>query len=217
MKIGTDAMVLGALCQFPQQSNLLDIGAGTGVLSLIAAQRFNPKQVIAVELHSGACSDARTNFEHAPFNSGLEVVEGDITVYHPVQLFDGIISNPPFFDNSSKSNSDERALARHTDTLSDGDLLDAVKRLLHPNGIFWVILPFDKTKQFIQIAAEKGLNSAKRMTIYGKPGSPVRSVLAFTFQKAESGVTELTIRNMDGSYTREYIQLTKELHGTDLG
>lgn len=216
MKVGTDAMLLGSIMDFPARSTLLDIGTGTGVLSLIAAQRFHPNRVVAVELDKEAGLDARHNFEQAPFPCRPEIVIGDVTVFQPGYQFDGIFSNPPFFDDSSKSPNAERTTARHTDTLSDTALLQSVRRLLTASGTFWVIIPFEKTKRFISEAKAYHLLLQDNVMIEGKPGRAARSVLAFGFSRSPAIERTLTVRKADGSYTGEYVLLTKELHDRDL-
>lgn len=216
MKVGTDAMLLGSLMDFPSGSSLLDIGAGTGVLSLIAAQRFHPVSVVAVELDKEAALDARYNFEQASFSVQPEIITGDIAGFQPGYSFDGIFSNPPFFDDSSKSLSAERTTARHTDTLSDTTLFQSVRRLLKPDGTFWVIVPFEKTKRFIQEGESNRLSLHENVMIEGKAGKAIRSILAFGFNRKPVTERTLTVRNADGSYSNEYIALTKDLHDRDL-
>ena len=217
MKVGTDAMVLGALCHFPQPpATILDIGTGTGVLALMLAQRFQPAQVVAIELDPEACNDAQLNFNAAPFHTTFKLHHGSITNYSAPTRFDAIISNPPFFDNSSKGQHAERNQARHTDTLTTEELLDAVARNLSEQGLFWVILPADKRMSMEQLAASKDLFLKECITISGKPNKIVRIILCFGFHLATPQERQFTIRTEMGDYTEEYKKATLPFHGVTL-
>jgi len=216
MKVGTDSMLLGSLCNFDNARSVLDIGTGTGVLSLMIAQRFAPAHITAIEIDEAAAADAQINFSDHPFSSEIELIRIDIRQFHTDKLFDGIITNPPFFENSSQSMLEDRNLARHTTTLSFSDLFSVSARLLVSEGKLWMILPADVTRQITAIALENGFHFRTLINVEGKPGKPVRTIMEFGKAAKEPAISSFIVRTADGSYTNEYIALTKEFHGVDL-
>lgn len=216
MKVGTDAMLLGSLCRFEKGGHLLDIGTGTGVLSLMAAQRFQPETVTAVEIDAQAAEDAQHNFSQADFPTHFQLVHENLLQWEPEQLFDGIVTNPPYFEQSSKSHSAQRNLARHTDELPFPGLMHWCARFLSPNGQLWMIVPVDAESVVLAAGTQNGLFPQEIIAIHGKPGTPVRSVLCFGKKAVEIVRSELTVRNADGTYTPTYIGLTRDFHHTDL-
>jgi tRNA1Val (adenine37-N6)-methyltransferase len=216
MKVGTDAMLLGSLCQFHQPKQLLDIGTGTGVLSLMIAQRFQPQKITAIEIEPEAASDAAYNFALADFRVTFELIQHDIRTWQTDQLFDGIVSNPPFFEQSSKSTSQQRNLARHTDDLPFDDLMRIGSELLVPDGKLWMIAPTAALPVLESAGLSDGLFLQQIIHIHGKPETAVRIVLCFGKTDEALQESTFTIRNSDGSYTNEYIALTKDFHGVDL-
>ncbi|ASS48388.1 MAG: hypothetical protein A3D31_08510 [Candidatus Fluviicola riflensis] len=217
MKVGTDAMVLGSICTFPKSpKNLLDIGTGTGVLSLMLAQRFKPNTITAVEIDQSASNDALYNFSQSPFSSKLTLVNEDIRFLNTTESFEAIISNPPFFENSSKSDSGQRNLARHTDYLSYLALLQIAASLLTSDGLLWIIVPFESFSLLCNLGKKNGLFVFHSVTINGKPDKPIRMVIAFSKTASASTTAELTIRDNSGNYTESYIDLTRSFHAVDL-
>ncbi|MES2554555.1 MAG: methyltransferase [Bacteroidota bacterium] len=217
MKVGTDAMILGSICSFPKPlKNLLDIGTGTGVLSLMLAQRFEPITITAIEIDQSASEDALYNFSQSPFSSKFNLINEDIRSLKITESFEAIVSNPPFFENSSKSESEQRNLARHTDNLSYTELLQKAASLLASNGLFWIIAPYESFNLLCSLGKENGLFVYQSVVINGKPNKPVRVVIAFSKDTSQSTATELTIRNDFGKYTESYIDLTRQFHAVDL-
>ncbi|MBI3238865.1 MAG: methyltransferase [Flavobacteriia bacterium] len=217
MKVGTDSMILGSICTFLESpKNILDIGTGTGVLSLMLAQRFEPETITAVEIDEAASKDAQYNFNESNFLTTFNLVTEDIRLMKTDLTFDAIISNPPFFENSSKSLSNQRNLARHTDNLSYIDLLEIVASRLTNSGLFWVIVPYEVFDLLCDIGNDYDLSVFQYITIYGKPDKPIRSVIAFSKSPHQLTTGELTIRDAFGNYTEAYIELTKSFHSVDL-
>lgn len=216
MKVGTDAMLLGSLCRFRDKGKLLDIGTGTGVLALMAAQRFQPESVTAIEIDAQAAEDAQYNFSQATFPTHFKLIRNNLLEWEPEFLFDGIITNPPYFEQSFKSHSLQRNLARHTDELPFPELMRWCSRFLSPEGNLWMIVPTAAEPVLIAAGAERGLFPQELITVYGKPGTAVRSVLCFGKTADAIRRSELTVRNADGTYTEAYIGLTRDFHDTDL-
>jgi tRNA1Val (adenine37-N6)-methyltransferase len=194
LKVGTDSMLLGALCNWNAPKRLLDIGTGTGVLALMCAQRFAFEEITCIELSKEACIDAQTNARHNPFSSRISIVNLPIQEYTPGEQFDAIITNPPFFENSLKNQDEQKALARHTETLSFPELIRSISRLLTEDGKAWMIIPFDSRENLIQTAKDAGLFVSDLITLFGKPGKATRVVLSLIKQPAALKESSLCIR-----------------------
>ncbi len=216
MKIGTDGVLLGTWC--PIENNpfsVLDIGAGTGILSLMLAQRSNAEQIDAIEIDENAYEQCVENFENSPwqdrlfcFHSGL-----DEFVDEPEDEYDIIISNPPFYTEDYKTDNEQRNLARFQDALPFEELVEAADILLSENGIFAVILPFTEEEKFVSLAKEVDLFPFKMTRVKGTPTSEIkRSLLAFSRTKKEIAIDELVIETARHKYTEEYISLTSAFY-----
>lgn len=176
MKVGTDGVLLGAWAQGGRR--ILDIGSGTGLISLMMAQRFPEAEVVGIDMDADACGQARENVMASPFRDRVEieccrlqdfggaseaaeasgtaeVLKADCGASETAEglkaagVFDAIVSNPPFFVDSLKNPDSKRTMARHTDSLPFRDLFAGVKRLLSDDGIFSAIVPVEVVEQFV--------------------------------------------------------------------
>ena len=217
MKIGTDGVLLGAWCPIDNNPfSILDIGAGTGILSLMLAQRCNAEQIDSLEIDEEAYEQCVENFENSPwcdrlfcFHAGL-----DEFVEEPEDEYDLIISNPPFYSENYKSDNTQRDLARFQDALPFEDLVEAADLLLSENGIFAVIIPYKEEEKFIDLCAEVELYPVKVTRVKGTPTSEIkRSLLAFKrYELSILNADELVIETARHKYTNDYINLTKEFY-----
>lgn len=212
LKVGTDSMLLGSLCNWNTPKRLLDIGTGTGVLALMCAQRFNPEEIIGLEISEPAVIEAQMNTANNPFSAKIAILNQAVQEYRPEALFDAIISNPPFFENSSKNPNEQKSLARHTESLSFSELIQSIARLLTPDGKAWIIVPFESKGNLIKLAETNDLFVSDLVEISGKPGKLSRVVLAFEKQPVTTKLTALCIRTETGSYSEKYKVLTCEFH-----
>lgn len=175
MKVTTDACLLGATVAAQlataQPTQLLDIGAGTGLLSLMLAQQLVPEcsqgHITAVELDSAAAIQAQQNFADTPWQQNFTVSHQSIQAFvnNTTQHFDCIISNPPFFERSSKGHDAQRNQARHTDTLSFDELAQAIAKLLHDDGQSWLLLPTHNSAHFVTCAASHQLYLQQQIAV----------------------------------------------------
>lgn len=216
MKVGTDSVLLGAWTPIDNQPfSILDIGAGTGILSLMLAQRSNAEQIDAIEIDEEAYEQCVENFENSPWSDRLFCFHAglDEFVEEPEDEYDLIISNPPFYTDDYKTENLSRDIARFEDALPFEDLLEAADLLLSENGIFSVILPYKEETKFIDLAKEFELYPFKITRVKGTPITAIkRSLLAFSrFEKAVLN-HELIIETARHQYTDEYIALTKDFY-----
>jgi tRNA1Val (adenine37-N6)-methyltransferase len=210
MKISTDAVLLGSLVQSEGPKRILDIGTGTGVISLMLAQRFPKATITALELDSEAASQARENCELSPFSDRLTVLQGRFQDFSVEERFDLLVSNPPFFPDHLPASDPKRQQALHTDSLSFAELLHKASQILTPSGSFWVILPPRQMQDFIQYGAAHGLFPRTRVGIRDTAAKPVhREVVSFTFSEAIASTPpeEILLKNEGGSYSARYQQL----------
>lgn len=217
MKIGTDGVLLGAWC--PIENNpfsVLDIGAGTGILSLMLAQRSNVEQIDSLEIDEDAYEQCVENFENSPWSDRLFCFHAGLDEFidDPEDEYDIIISNPPFYSEDFKSDDSQRDLARFQDALPFEDLVEAADLLLSENGIFAVIIPFKEEERFIDLCAEAELFPVKVTRVKGSHTTPiVRSLLAFKrYELSVLEADELVIEINRHEYTYDYINLTKEFY-----
>lgn len=215
MKVGTDGVLLGAWAVVDGDNvSILDIGAGSGVVSLIVAQRNETAVIDAIDIETTAAEQAADNFELSPWGGRLCAINSSLQDYHSDKKYRYIISNPPYFINSQKAEGG-RATARHTDTLSYGELIDGVLRLLDEEGVFTGIFPYVESNIFVALAASKGLFCKKRMEVKGLAHKPVKRVL---LQMSRERVEDLPVDTLviesgeRHSYTDKYIELTKEFY-----
>ncbi|HAA17064.1 MAG TPA: methyltransferase [Cytophagales bacterium] len=156
MKVTTDACVFGALAEAIAPQRILDIGTGTGLLSLMLAQRYHAP-IDAVELDEAAAQQASQNFRLSPWSSNLHLHQGAIQEFTPSTSYDLIVTNPPFFGNQLPSQNPEKRNAWHQTTLGSRELAEAISRLLSKEGKGWVLLPPKEASTFQSHAQAVGL------------------------------------------------------------
>lgn len=217
MKVGTDGVLLGAWAPINHNPySVLDIGSGTGIIALMLAQRTPAEQIDALEIDEDAYEQAVDNFENSPWRDRLFCFHAGLDEFidEPEDEYDLIVSNPPFYAEDYKTESDQRDLARFQDAMPFKELIEAADLLLSENGIFAVIIPFKEEEKFITLAKESELYPIKITRVKGTPNSEVkRSLLAFSRNKISSvEIDELIIEIDRHIYTPEYIELTKDFY-----
>jgi len=215
MKVGTDGVLLGAWTDCSNVNSILDIGTGTGLLSLMMAQKCNAK-IVAIETEINAFNQALENIKNSVWNDRIEVYHTSFQDF--IQLdskkFDLIVSNPPFFTNSLKNIDTNKSLARHNDSLPFDILIEGVVKLMHSFSRFCVIIPFEQKKYFTDICTFYGLFLNKSLII--KPNSnklPKRIIIEFSFLQDIYFEKILIIEKENRhEYTDDYISLTKDYY-----
>ena len=207
MKVTTEGCLLGALVALHgDEEHILDIGTGTGLLSLMLAQR-STGTIDAVELSEAAAQQAAENFENSPWKERLHVYQGTIQDYAKFagKCYDLIVSNPPFFKDHLKSGkAKDRAI--HNDDLPPEDLAQSVKQLLARQGRLWVIYPAYEFEQFLKVAAGHHLLLQHQYEIYDRPGKPIFRVIGvFGFEEKEDPDHALIyIKESEGGYSSRF-------------
>lgn len=216
MKVGTDGVLLGAWVQLkPEYFSVLDIGAGTGLIALMLAQKCNAEVIDAIELNEEAYEQTVENFEQSNWGDRLFCYHASLQEFTEEidDEYDFIISNPPFYNSSYKEISEERAMARHTESLTYSELLMSTSVLLSENGSCAFIIPFSEEDRFIAIAKENKLFPTRITRVKGTENSIIkRSLLQFSFKESEIEISELIIEIERHIYTQDYIDLVKDFY-----
>ena len=147
MKVGTDGALLGAWSDVSKANNILDIGTGTAIIAMMVAQRNSTAAITAIEIDEKALIDANFNVENCPWTNRIKIIQSSLQEFTPTLKFDSIISNPPFFENSLKSNSRSKIKARHTDSLHYSDILNFASIHLSNIGVLHLILPVENAEK----------------------------------------------------------------------
>jgi tRNA1Val (adenine37-N6)-methyltransferase len=215
MKVGVDSVLFGSCIGFRSPGHILDIGAGTGLLSFMAHQRTGAG-VTAVEIDENSYKECLQNIEMNNKQGIIRVFYGSFQDFavQSTDTFDHIISNPPWFQSAYDSPDQIRNLARQSVHLSAVDMIKGVDRLLSENGFFSVIVPYDSDFEYKQEAANKELYCFNRIMI--RPTQKKfhhRVILEFSRQNVETKTSEICIRDaLTGGYTEEYKRLTKDFY-----
>jgi len=217
MKVGTDALLLGAWADCSHATRVLDIGTGTGVLALMLAQRAPQAHIDAIEIDAAAAEQATQNVARSPWQSRVTVYEVSLQQFaaaNPLPIYDFIVSNPPFFHQSLKTPDPKRAQARHTDSLLHDVLLHNTAQLLLPNGSCCFVLPTNQSVGFVEKANANGLYLHKKTAICTRPNKPPKRVLLELRKQIAEQITynELVIAIADTHYTDQYKELTQAFH-----
>ena len=215
MKVGTDGTLLGAWASLPADGRILDIGTGTGLIAIMAAQRTAGARITAIDIDADCISQAQENVDASPWSDRVEVIHAPLQEFSPNNTFDAIISNPPYFIDSQLSPDAARTTARHTETLSFDDLTQGVLRLLAPEGHFALILPQPEMKRFLS-ASRGRLFITRCCEVWSTPTSGVRRIMAelSTTPPAQPPTAEKLIIEDSGpqGYSEEYRALTRDFY-----
>ncbi len=215
MPVSTDGVLLGAWARMFNEGVVLDIGTGTGLLSLMTAQRYPNVTIKAVDIEESAVRAAKFNFQYSNWSSRLSVHEANINHYaedaRNQTAIDSIICNPPYFTSGEQAKDTGRATARHCDTLSHRDLLRSCEQLLKPNKPASFILPKVEGEQFIALAKELGWQVSRLCRVKSTDKKPVSRLLielTKTSSKIHTEEKDLTIHGSNQGYSEEFVTLT---------
>ena len=213
MKVGTDGVLIGAWVSPLNPKTILDIGSGTGLISLMMAQRFNKAKIYSIEINEDAALESSFNFNQSEWSNRLHSFHQSFLDFQTKQKFDLIVSNPPFFNGTTKPNSNKRKLARHDDSLHINDLINKSGNLLNEDGIIALVLPFDQIDGIKKTIDNIPLYINRICLVKGNQDSQVKRVLMeISRKKQEVKEESLTIEHARHQYTDEYISLCKDFY-----
>lgn len=209
-RVGTDGVLLGALADVESASHVLEIGTGTGLISLMLAQRNLHADFLGLDINEDAAALTKFNFENAPFCMRMKNLHQDFKTFETEERFDLIVSNPPYFEESG---SDKDKIARQTVELNFRQLIAQSAQFLSENGLLSVIIPVEAGVAFVSIAEENNLFLNRRINIKGIENSKAkRLVLEFSPTKKTFLEAEFIIEKSPRIYSDQYLELTKEFH-----
>jgi len=212
MPVSTDGVILGAWALLPTTGHILDVGTGTGLLSLMIAQRYLNINITAIDIDEHAIQAATQNCLTSCWNDRITVLQKDINHYVPQKKFSGIICNPPYFIHGKTANVPQRAIARHTHCLTHHQLLHCSYHITTENGLANFILPLVESEQFIKDAQLIGWY-LKRICTISTTNKKIasRRLILLSKQATTTDRETLTIQK-NGHYTDEFILLTKAFY-----
>ena len=209
-RVGTDAVLLGSLASVEERNNILEIGCGTGIISLMLAQRNMKANILAIDIDENAVELSNRNFKNSLFSERLKVEWADFNHFKNENLFDLIVCNPPYFEANP---SEKDVLARQKIALNFEDLIRSTAQYLNKNGVFSVIIPAEDFANFLKIAEQNDLHLKKKIEIFGIEGGVLkRVILEFSKEKFEIEILEFIIEKSPRKYSDQYLSLTKDFH-----
>ena len=218
MKVSTDSCIFGAIVAevFAEKSfhdtNYLDIGTGTGLLSLMIAQK-TIAFIDAVEIDHQASEQAKINFATSPFKERLAVYNSDILHFKPDKKYDGIICNPPFFEGDLQSPDQKKNTAKHDTSLTLQYLLTVANNHLKKDGTLAVLLPYHRVADFIKEAVAQHFYLEEKILLRNTSHHPYfRGIVLLSKINTLSITRHLVIKNEEGNYTSEFITLLKDYY-----
>lgn len=219
MKVGTDGVLLGAWCSLKNSpKTILDVGTGTGIISLMLAQRSSAATIDGVEIDYSAYEQTVDNFENSNWSDRLYCYNASFQKFaeetnNEKVTYDLIVSNPPFYNEDNITTNPSRNKARFTTFLTFKELIQGVSKILSKSGFFSTIIPFKHENEFISLAHQHNLYLNKICRVKGNKNSDIKRILlTFSFIKTEINETNLIIENSRHKYTKEYIELTNSFY-----
>jgi tRNA1Val (adenine37-N6)-methyltransferase len=217
MKVCTDACLFGAWVadtlkrERRQIENVLDIGTGTGLLTLMLAQKVDAN-IDAVEIDETAAQQAKENFEQSTYKERLQIIQGDIRTLQLEADYSLIISNPPFFEKDLKSDNSKRNVALHGESLTLEELIISSKKVLKPDGLLAILIPFSRTEELVRLAGKYDLYPQKTASVkQTEKHTCFRSMFLFDSHKKEIETSEIIIK-IEGQYSQQFIALLKDYY-----
>lgn len=213
LKVTTEACLLGALANHPCPLNLLDIGCGSGLLSLMVAQRYPNISICGVDIIDSVVENAKYNLSNSPFSNSFQIINGDYLNTLFENTFDLIICNPPFFDNHLKSPHEFKNTYLHNDSLPFEHLIEKTATLMNSKSLFWVLLPPYQMSVFESICIHKNLSIFKKIEIYSHSNKLFRLIYCFTKENCDAAILEtLFLFDSNKNMTSEFQTLMADYY-----
>lgn len=221
MKVNTDGILLGAWANIDGDTQLLDVGTGSGLIALMLAQRSHDDSslcptITAIDIEPNAVKQSTENFIKSPWAERLSCVKGDVLQFEFNRQFDHIVSNPPYFSHSLKNPAPSKRLARHQDSLTANDLLNIAHKLTTSAGKLSLILPSLEMAKVLSVCQALGWFPARILEVYHNDraqAEPLRLLVELRKSPVESVVSqELAIRDKNGNYSMDYKALCRNYY-----
>ncbi|WP_312089896.1 methyltransferase [Chryseobacterium sp.] len=209
-RVGTDGVLLGALANVNNAAKVLEVGTGTGLISLMLAQRRKNAEISGIDINEDAVLLTQINFKNSPFSERLKNKLQDFKSFKTEEKFDLIVSNPPYFEASE---SEKDKIARQTVELNFKQIITKSAEILNTEGILSVIIPEESGAHFIKTASENHLHLIRKINIRGIAHSKIkRLILEFSLQKQALTEFDFIIEESPRKYSDQYLELTKDFH-----
>jgi tRNA1Val (adenine37-N6)-methyltransferase len=220
LPVTSDACVFAALAEFQHATQILDVGSGTGILSLMLAQKYPLSHIHGIDIHQPSVIQAQLNSSNSPFAERISFSQNDFLHFESTQSFDGIICNPPFFENHLPSTDETRRLARHTDSLTLATLTARCARLLQPNGELLLLLPASSQNQILAALQQHQFSPQSITTIQATPTKPPHLIAVYAIKNPPNHTDTETPPNpikythysADGQLTPQATELLKDFY-----
>lgn len=213
MKVGTDGCLLGGWFDVSGSRRILDIGCGSGLISLMAAQR-SKAVITGIEIDKEAAMQATENVNNSPWREHIEIVHCDLLSFESDTPYDTIVSNPPYFVNSLKCDDASRTLARHSDSLGSMEFFAKCISLSTPDTKVSIIIPIDLMQEW-ECSAKKNGFATKRITFVKTTPKkePKRVMIEFSLHACDSLVTQtLILESSPGTYSEEAKTILRDFY-----
>ena len=213
MKVNTDGVLLGAWAEVRDAKSILDIGTGTGVIALLLAQKNLSASIDAIDIDEDAVQQAEENFKQSPWSNRLKTIHNSLQNFSSETKYDLIISNPPYFIDDYKTADKRKNTAKHSTALTFEELMHGINLLLADTGKVFLVIPVFNAQRLQAIAANENLWLTKQtevMAVGGKP--PYLALLQFERVKQDVLYASLTIKNAEGNFSDEYVELTRAFY-----
>ena len=214
MKVGTDSIILGSAIKIKSKyKHILDVGTGTGILSLMLAQKSTNSNITAVEIDSNSYHQAKVNIDKSKWRNRINLIHTDAKQLEIDHKYDLIICNPPYFSNSKKSMITSKNFARHQVELTFKDLLNLWGKLGNNDSDLVCIAPIIESEKLHKMVKKNGNYLTYYLEVRSNPNSnPKRVVMLFSKNKMETKKSKLCIYNNEGGYSEEYKYMTKDFY-----
>lgn len=217
MKVTTDSCLFGAWCaseisKLSSNKTLLDIGTGTGLLSLMVRQK-NTIEIAAIEIEKNASRQAVENIKNSPWPEDIHVLNEDVSRFHFNRKFDTVISNPPFYENELPSPQLNRNIAHHSENLTMPELLRIIKEIMARGGTFFLLSPFKRSEEMEAVMRKLQLHIVQKITIKQTPvHAPFRTMFMGSVEPSTYNTKEMIIKDENEKYTPGFVSLLKDYY-----
>jgi tRNA1Val (adenine37-N6)-methyltransferase len=221
MKVTTDACLFGAWVANEVESeklkveSVLDIGAGTGLLTLMLAQNNPEAKILAIEIDKDAAAQAETNINASLWKNQIEILEADVKAFSFPEKFDLIISNPPFYEKELRSETDGKNIAHHSENLTLKELLNIIKSNSKPDGNFFLLLPYKRNEEIKKLLKHHQLHISKMIFVRQSVKHDYFRIFLkgnLSITEKETEFDEMSIWDEQQQYTNEFVDLLKDYY-----